>query len=535
MKELSKNRAKLLKLFYTHPNESFYMQQIGRFLHKKPGVFQRTLNTMESQGILLSEFRANARYFRANKEYPIYKELKSILFKTEGIIALIFLLLAIFVLPRGSYCQDKSDPALFLSLKDAISIAFENNRQIQIQEQEIQVARGQILEAKSNFMPKLNLDSAYTHNGAVLEKSGGSGKKDVRIFSGFMDDNQLGVSFDESIFTGGANISKLAMAKLGLTTQEETLRAKKLDIEFEAKRLFYGLLLAYETERIMQDLVDQAEDHYQNVKRKFEHGTSSKFDLLQSKVHVSLTVPELVKATAAVDLIKAELKKLLYLKMQDAIEPDGKLDYRQVDINEGEFLKEAYLNMPEMILRSLGIDIKKWAIKVARSSGLPQIDAGGGYDYISNNWGDMFNKRHNNWNIGVTFTMPIFDGFYTKSKVEQAKARYAQANLAKEDLIEQVAVDIRKACLDLVKAQSIIDSQKDNIAEAQDALRISEIGYDNGVGTNLDVLDAQVALSQVEKNLSEGIYDYIMAEAALDRTMGRAYPLKEASDEKNTD
>lgn len=443
----------------------------------------------------------------------------------------IFLLLLIFIFPAFSCGQEQADPALSLSLDDSIAIAFKNNREIQIQEQEIQVAKGQVLEAKSNFMPKLNLDSAYTHNGAVLDKNSGSGKKDIRIFSGFIDDNKLGIGFDEAIFTGGANISKLAMAKLGLNTQGETLRAKKLDIEFEAKRLFYGLLLAYETERIMKELVDEAEAHYQNVKHKFEHGTSSKFDLLQSKVHVSLAVPELVKASAAVDLIKAELKKLLYLKMRDAIELKGKLEYLPVEIREDEFLKEAYLNMPEMILRSLGIDIKKWAVKVARSSGLPQIAAGGGYEYLSNDWGNMFNKRHNNWNIGVTFTMPIFDGFYTKAKVEQAKARYAQANLAKEDLVEQVAVDIRKACLDLVKAQSIIDSQRDNIEEAGEALVISEISYDNGVGTNLDVLDAQVALSQVEKNLSEGIYDYIMAKAALDRVMGRQY-LKEEGDEK---
>ncbi|MDI6606457.1 MAG: TolC family protein, partial [Candidatus Omnitrophota bacterium] len=442
---------------------------------------------------------------------------------------LIFLLLLIFIFPAFSYGQEQADSVLSLSLDDSIAIAFKNNREIQIQEQEIQAAKGQILEAKSALLPKLNLDSAYTHNGAVLDKNSGSGKKDIRIFSGFIDENKLGVSFNEAIFTGGANISKLAMAKLGLNTQGETLRAKKLDIEFEAKRLFYGLLLAYETERIMKELVDEAEAHYQNVKRKFEHGTSSKFDLLQSKVHVSLAVPELVKSSAAVDLIKAELKKLLYLKMQDAIGLKGKLEYLPVEIREGEFLKEAYLNMPEMILKSLGIDIKKWAVKVARSSGLPQIAAGGGYDYLSNDWGNMFNKRHNNWNIGVTFTMPIFDGFYTKAKVEQAKARYAQANLAKEDLVEQVAVDIRKACLDLVKAQSIIDSQRDNIEEAREALFISEISYDNGVGTNLDVLDAQVALSQVEKNLSEGIYDYIMAKAALDRVMGRQY-LKEAGD-----
>lgn len=61
------------------------MHEIGRILGKKPGSFQRTINNMESEGILLSEYRANARYFRINKEYPLYKELKSIVFKTIGI------------------------------------------------------------------------------------------------------------------------------------------------------------------------------------------------------------------------------------------------------------------------------------------------------------------------------------------------------------------------------------------------------------------------------------------------------------------
>ena len=85
MKELTKNRAELLKLFLTNPEQSFYIQEIGRILGKKPGIFQRTLNNMEKEGILVSEYKANARYFKANKEYPLYKELKSIVFKTVGV------------------------------------------------------------------------------------------------------------------------------------------------------------------------------------------------------------------------------------------------------------------------------------------------------------------------------------------------------------------------------------------------------------------------------------------------------------------
>ena len=81
----TKNRAELLSLFFTNPEKSFYMQEVGRILNKKPGVFQRTLNNMVSEGILVSEYRANSRYFKVNKKNPIYKELKSIIFKTIGI------------------------------------------------------------------------------------------------------------------------------------------------------------------------------------------------------------------------------------------------------------------------------------------------------------------------------------------------------------------------------------------------------------------------------------------------------------------
>jgi predicted nucleotidyltransferase len=86
MVNLSKNEAQLLRLFYTNPDQEFYIQEIGRILGKKPGVFQRTLYSMENKGILRSEYRANARYFRANKDYPLYNEYRSVVLKTIGVI-----------------------------------------------------------------------------------------------------------------------------------------------------------------------------------------------------------------------------------------------------------------------------------------------------------------------------------------------------------------------------------------------------------------------------------------------------------------
>ncbi|MFA7705978.1 MAG: TolC family protein, partial [Candidatus Omnitrophota bacterium] len=95
------------------------------------------------------------------------------------------------------------------------------------------------------------------------------------------------------------------------------------------------------------------------------------------------------------------------------------------------------------------------------------------------------------------------------------------------------AVDVRQACLDLKQAEQVINSQKDNVGQAKEALVISKISYDNGEAKNLDVLDAQVSLSQIETNLSQGIYDYLMAQAELDRTLGKSLISGGTNEEKS--
>jgi len=85
MNILSKNKADLLGLFFTNPERSFYIQEIGRILDKKPGTFQRTLNNLISEGILTSVYKGNLRLIKVNKDYPLYGELKSIIFKTVGL------------------------------------------------------------------------------------------------------------------------------------------------------------------------------------------------------------------------------------------------------------------------------------------------------------------------------------------------------------------------------------------------------------------------------------------------------------------
>lgn len=514
MRLLSKNKVKLLKFFYENPHRQFYMHEIGRKLGKKPGVFQRALDTLYKEGLLSSEYKANARFFSANQKSPIYNELKSIIFKSAKIMLFFFLLINF-----QAYGQES-----FMDLSSAIATAFKNNKDIQIQERDVDVAKANIMDARSRFLPKVNAQASYVHNDKVLAEN---------IFSGYRNDNQLGVTVTESIYSGGANSANLKQAHISFDAQLQTLRAKKLDVEFEVKRLYYGLLFAYENERIARETLEQAKAHYANVKEKFEKGTASRFDVLQSGVQVSLLVPTLVKASNDVKLIKAELNKVLGVKIDTPVETNEKLGYKPIDIKEHEFLQVAYLNKPEMILKGLGVDINKWGIQMAKSGYRPKLDAGANYSLRSNNLGNIMNRRSSNWDVGVFLNIPIFEGFSTKAQVDAARARYSASLLDKDNLSDQIAVDVRNACLNLKEAETIINSQKDHVDEAREALRIAEISYNNGVGINLDVLDAQISLSQVQTNLASGIYDYLMAQASLSRAMGESF-VKEDNNEKKS-
>lgn len=454
----------------------------------------------------------------------------------KGLIALI--LASLIAGPYGFSEEETPAKGLSLSIEGAVKMALENNRDVAIGRNEVKAAEAKFLGAFAEFLPEGGLVGGYTYRDAVVQagpafpKSATEGK-DLGVFLGYNNENTFGVSVQETLFNGGANIAAYKQAKLQVKSAKEALRAIELAVEFEAKRLYYGLILAGETKRIAVDLVDQAKAHYADVQKKNDNGTASRFELLQSKVQVSKVEPQLVRARSSEQLIEAELNKLLGLSVNNRIIPVEKLDYSELVVDEELFLKEARIHRPELIMRALGIDISKQSIAIARAASLPQVSGNFDYLYKTSNPQNMIDPQHSNWNMGVAVSVPIFDGFRANAKVNEARAKYSEAVVSRDDLNEQVAVEIRKGCLDIAEADSIILSQKGSIEEAREALKISQVSYDSGVATNLDVLDSQVSLSQVEENLSEAIYDHIMAKAYLDKAMGKSSLREDKNDERN--
>lgn len=84
---LKNGTGKLLQLFFQDPERRLYVRELSKLLNKEPGYFQRILNNLVEEGVLVDEREANLRYFRLNKKYPLYDELKNLVSKTLGIEA----------------------------------------------------------------------------------------------------------------------------------------------------------------------------------------------------------------------------------------------------------------------------------------------------------------------------------------------------------------------------------------------------------------------------------------------------------------
>ena len=164
-----------------------------------------------------------------------------------------------------------------------------------------------------------------------------------------------------------------------------------------------------------------------------------------------------------------------------------------------------------------GVDAAKGALMVARSGHMPQVSASATQALGSDYWlGDNRTK----WYAGINVKMNVFDTGVTLSKIHGAEADLKKAQETYRDTVDSVNLDVRSNYLGLREAEKRISTTKLAVEQADEDYRIAQLRYMSGVGTNTDVLDAQVALTQAKTNYTQALYDYNTSKTALETSIG---------------
>ena len=124
------------------------------------------------------------------------------------------------------------------------------------------------------------------------------------------------------------------------------------------------------------------------------------------------------------------------------------------------------------------------------------------------------------WRAGLVMNVPIFNGLRTKGRLSQDYARLAQLELAREQLVERIRLEVTQALLNLRDAEELVASQKKVLDQAIEGLRLAQAGYDEGVNRQLDILDAQQVLTGARRGYARAVYAHLLAKVALEKAKG---------------
>jgi len=417
-----------------------------------------------------------------------------------------------------------------LSIEDCLKLALSNNKVLQRVVQEKEIARGERLKSYSAILPAVGLTGEYTRLDKVASISVPDGPT---ITMGDVDNYSLGLRVTQPVFAGGSIIAKLNAGKLFSLLADETVRAAVQDLTYTAGHSYYDVLLNQHLCQISADAVRSAQAHLDNVKKRRQGGVASDFDVLRAEVELSNFQAELIQNKNAINIAKARLLKVMGVSQDSDFTLSTELTYVHLKMTMEQAVEAAYRNRPDLFGRQFDIKLQKELLNIARSRYWPIISG-----YYSNIWSKPDPHRSMKiewgkaWQAGLAATFPIFDGFAREGEIIAQKARVKQARIDLIDTEETALFELTKALLSIEDAREFVESQRLNLTRAKEGLQLAEIGYREGINTQVEIIDAQAAHTKAQAFYYQAVYSHIVAKLDLQRAMGTLTTLSSKNENK---
>ena len=405
-----------------------------------------------------------------------------------------------------------------LNLEDAMQRAFNTNPAITIAGYERDSARASYNAARNSRWISISGTHSTQRSGYDdyhQVKNNITGILSLSKEIGNAHANSLSASMP--IFTGGKLNGTIKQAKAGYLISEQGLQKAYNDMRSTVTNGYFDMLQADNMQKLGRESVDRLADHLKNVEAQYEVGVVAKVDVLRSQVELANAKQSLIKAENAYQIAEANLNKIVGLPMDTQLKLDNILVYTPYDNDMQYCLDYAAKHRPELEQAKQQVEAAKGALRVAISGHMPQVAATASQNWNDSNWpGD----ENGNWYVGVSVGLNIFDSGVTTSKIHGAEADLAKAHETYRDTVDAVNLDVRSNYLNLREAEKRIDTTKLAVSQAEEDYRIAQLRYMNGVGTNTDVLDAQVALTDAKTNYLQAMYDYNTCKTNLETAIG---------------
>lgn len=412
---------------------------------------------------------------------------------------------------------------LELDLEETIQRALLTNPSVKIAEYNRKAAKADYSAAKSARGISISLSHDSGRGGYADPQY----NQQLRIWTKGIDNSHSNsITASLPIFTGGELQGQIGQAKANYRSMLSAEEQAYNEMKETATNGYFNMLNATNMKALRQESVDRLQAHLDNVIAQYNVGIVARADVLRSEVELANAQQNYITASNEYDVAEATLNNIIGTPLGTTLLLKDRLQYEPYENDMAYCLAYSEQHRPELKQAEYAIDSAEAALVVARSGHMPKV-----YANASNNWGgngsDWPGDDDENWSVGVTASMNVFDSGVTWSKIHAAQENLAKAKESQRQIKDNVELEVRTDYLNLREAEKRITTTQVAVASAEEDYHIAVVRYQAGVGTNIDVMDAQEALTQAKTNYYQALYNYNTSKAALNTSMGVGVPVPE--------
>lgn len=397
-----------------------------------------------------------------------------------------------------------------LTLDDCLDIAFRENRSLSQTRSKVAAAKAKKSQLTVSQLPSLNTSVKASDN---IHPMMAAAKQRQETF---------GANISATFQPFGRFASLKRASEAAVTAADAERVRTEIDTAFRVTSAFYNLLLAQILEKVASESVDQLKHHRDNTARLVEMGTAPGFNLLRADVQLASAKPTLIRATHTIMTSMASLldilgvdpraKPVLIGSFPETIPPG-------LPLEEKKALEIAFAQRCDLRVAKAMLDAAKCSMRATRQSLQPSVQIS---HYLESSRGNVapVDAYRNSRTTTVGLVFPVFDSGLTKAQAREAAEVVHQTQLGYEAIVSSVYVQVRQAISAVMESFEVLQSQEKNVEEAEKALAIAEKAYQTGAQTSLDVLDAQLALTQAKTARFQALRDRAVAVAQLENVLG---------------
>ncbi len=425
-----------------------------------------------------------------------------------------------------------AEQTLELTLTRAIDIALSENPTIKIAD--LEVARYDYVRKATmgGLLPQLAVNSQFNQT-----------LKNQSMAKGFSFGGEHYLTSTTSADLSLALYTPAVYRTLKMNASEaqaavETARASRIDLVAAVKDSFYGVMLAERSLEVLESSAQTAKETVDETQIKYDNGLSSEYDLLTAQVQYSNLQPSIMQTRASIEVAKDLLKMYLSIPQSVDVEIMGDFDkIRESILNLSSNMSRDISGNSSLKSLALSQEILSHQLRINNASRLPSLSAYGKVTYTGNNMESFsFGSSGENkvpepreffWqtpaSVGLNLSIPIFSGLSKSARSHQIENQIEQMELQRLYAEDSVNVSLSTAISDIYTARETYLAQQQTVSQASKSYEISLTRYNSGTGTILELNTSRLALTQAELNLSQAVYDLLVARSEYDKIVGAEF------------